>query len=55
MPSKLPFSLTSEEAKSITKIGKLRFMKSGRVILRIQEGDRSIDMDVSEGIPNQFF
>ena len=38
------------------KIGKLRIMKSGKVVLRIGNGSgEHIDMDVSQGITNNFY
>ena len=42
------------------KIGKLRIMSSGKVILRINnnesgEKQQYIDMDVSQGITNNFY
>uniref|UniRef100_A0A7S3CL14 Uncharacterized protein n=1 Tax=Strombidium rassoulzadegani TaxID=1082188 RepID=A0A7S3CL14_9SPIT len=55
MPSSLPFSVSN--LKKLSKIGKLRFMKSGKVILRIQNGGGEgefIDLDVSKGIQTQF-
>ena len=38
------------------KIGKLRIMKSGKVVLRIQnENKMFVDLDVSKGISNNFY
>jgi hypothetical protein len=47
MPCCLPF----QQVKQMQQIGKLRFMKSGKIILRI--GD--IDLDVSKGIDTSFY
>ena len=47
MPSSLPFEI-SEEAH---KIGKMRFLKSGKVVLRVSKEDGSfVDLEVSKGI-----
>ena len=47
MPCSLPF----KQIKEMQKIGKIRLMKSGKVILRIGE----IDLDVSKGIDTSFY
>ncbi len=45
MPCDLPFSIVQDD---LTKIGKLRFMKSGKVVLRVNKRPNEyIDMDVS--------
>lgn len=56
MPCSLPFELNSAE-DNLLKIGKLRIMKSGKVILRIRdpEGTKYVDLDVSKGIMNSFY
>ena len=62
MPSSLPFLINDQndsKHKSYTKIGKLRLLKSGKVVLRLHEQDSNIlnkkikkyiDLDVSKGI-----
>lgn len=60
MPSSLPFNIKELETgqNSLTKIGKLRLMKSGKVILRLhQKGNdgEHIDLDVSKGIQPAFY
>lgn len=60
MPCTLPFDFNNKlNLNQLSKIGKIRFMKSGKVILRIkQEGDpegKQIDLDVSKGIQNSFY
>tara|TARA_B110001450_G_scaffold218502_1_gene212973 strand:- start:120 stop:422 length:303 start_codon:yes stop_codon:yes gene_type:complete len=56
MPCNLPFELQPDQ---LMKIGKLRIMKSGKVILRIKNesggNQQYIDMDVSQGITNNFY
>ena len=47
MPSQLPFDLP----KDVAKLGKLRFYKSGKVVLRIG----NIDLNVTQGINNSFY
>jgi hypothetical protein len=47
MPCSLPF----KQVQQMQKMGKLRFMKSGKVILRIGE----VDLDVSKGIETTFY
>jgi hypothetical protein len=48
MPCSLPF-------KDLGKIGKLRLMKSGKVILRVGNAEKYIDMEVSKGIETTFY
>ena len=58
MPCSLPFELNSE-VDNLLKIGKLRVMKSGKIILRIHDPNSSenkhVDLDVSRGIMNSFY
>ena len=59
MPCSLPFEL-DHTADNLLKIGKLRIMKSGKVILRIHDPknvshSNFVDLDVSKGIMNSFY
>ena len=58
MPTSLPFELENEKTNQIIKIGKLRLMKSGKVVLRLHTGNDNasyIDLDVSMGIQPAFY
>ena len=55
MPSNLPFDLPTDHAE-LLKLGKLRFHKSGKVTLRIQnQTNGKIDLVVKQGISNSFY
>ena len=55
MPCRLPFDLPEDPAE-LLKIGKLRFHKSGKVVLRIQNpSGEKIDLVVNKGITNSFY
>lgn len=55
MPCTIPFDIP-QDTESLLKIGKLRFHKSGKVVLRIlNEKGQKLDLLVNQGISNSFY